>query len=69
MAKKLAKEDLSALSSKDLVLKVAAVKVELQKMRFNHVTTPLTNTNLIGAKKRDIARLMTEINARKNKNS
>jgi len=69
MAKKLVKLDLSALSSQDLVLKVAAQKMELQKMRINHVTTPLTNTNLIGAKKRNIARLMTEINARKNKNS
>ncbi len=69
MAKNNQNIDIKNLSLQDLVSKVTVDKMELQKLRFNHATSPISNTNQIRADKKKIARLMTEINARKTKRS
>lgn len=52
------------LGDKDLVERLDAEKVELTELKINHTITPLDNSGLIKQKRRDIARLHTELRAR-----
>ena len=53
------------MTTEDLKEKVAAEKAALNKMTMNHTITPLENTMQIRAKRKDIARMMTELRKRK----
>lgn len=58
------KEDIAQLTTEELVEKVKSEKQLYTKMKFNHTVTPLDNPLLLRAKRRDIARLMTELRKR-----
>ena len=52
------------LTTEDLKERVAAEQVALTKMKMNHVVSPLENPMLIRAKRKDIARMLTELRKR-----
>ncbi len=63
--KKLNHEDLKQFVTEDLVAKVESEGAALKKLKFNHAVTPLDNPAHIRVKRRDIARMKTELNNRK----
>lgn len=58
------KVDLKELSADQLSQKVAEEKSRLQKMKFAHAITPIENPRRISDSRREIARLLTELNNR-----
>ena len=58
------KVDLKGLSADQLSQKVAEEKSRLQKMKFAHAITPIENPRRISDSRREIARLLTELNNR-----
>lgn len=60
-------QDYSQLSDSDLKDRLVQVRGELGSMKFNHTITGLENPNVLRLKRREVARLMTELNARANK--
>lgn len=60
----ISKQDIKDLSTEDLVEKVQEERVLLKKMEFNHAVTSLDNPLLLRDKRRDIARLLTELRKR-----
>lgn len=52
------------MTTEDLNERVAAEKAALNKMIMNHTVTPLENTMQIRAKRKDIARMLTELRKR-----
>lgn len=63
--KKLNQEDIRQYVTADLVSKIATDKANLKKMKFSHAVSTLSNPLAIRAKRRDVARLITELNKRK----
>ena len=63
------KEDIVDLSPAELVERIQEEKRILQKLRFNHEVSSIDNPMKIRDSRRDIARLMTEYNRRKNANT
>lgn len=57
--------ELKELSVKDLQEKLEELKASLAKMKFTHSVSGVENPIQIREKRRDVARTMTEINARK----
>ncbi|HWB62398.1 MAG TPA: 50S ribosomal protein L29 [Chitinophagales bacterium] len=66
--KKLNSEDLKQFVTEDLVAKLAADTASLKKLEFNHAVSTLDNPASIRAKRRDVARMITELNKRKKEN-
>ncbi|MBP6731751.1 MAG: 50S ribosomal protein L29 [Chitinophagales bacterium] len=64
--KKIKHEDVQQFVTEDLVSKIATDTAELEKLQFNHAVTPLDNPLSIRAKRRDVARLKTELTKRNN---
>lgn len=64
--KKIKHEDVLQFVTEDLVSKIATDTAELEKLQFNHAVTPLDNPLSIRAKRRDVARLKTELTKRNN---
>ena len=56
--------DIQQLSSKDLVEKIGEEKLEMQKLKINHVISPIEKPHTIKVMRRNIARLMTELTKR-----
>ena len=52
------------MTTDDLKERVTPEKVALNKMKMNHTITPLENTMQIRAKRKDIARMLTELRKR-----
>ncbi len=52
------------MTTDDLKERVATEKAALNKMSMNHTVTPLENTMQIRAKRKDIARMLTELRKR-----
>ena len=63
--KKINHEDISQFVTDDLVAKIATDTAELKRLEFNHAVTPLDNPVSIRAKRKDVARLHTELTKRK----
>ena len=61
-------EKLQELSDKDLKERLDAETVALTQLRINHTITPLDNSGLLKEKRRNIARIHTELRARELKN-
>ncbi|NLJ01373.1 MAG: 50S ribosomal protein L29 [Bacteroidales bacterium] len=61
-------EELRELSDKDLKDRLDAEVMELSQLRINHTITPLDNSGIIKEKRRNIARVHTELRARELKN-
>ena len=65
----IANTEIRQLSDKDLQERIDLERDALAKLRFNHTIAGLESPKALSEKKRDIARLLTEQNARKNANS
>jgi large subunit ribosomal protein L29 len=63
--KKLNQEDIKQYVTEDLISKIASEQSELKRLEFNHAVTPLDNPLSIRAKRKDVARLLTEMTSRK----
>ncbi|MDD2314172.1 MAG: 50S ribosomal protein L29 [Proteiniphilum sp.] len=57
-------EELQELSDKDLKERLDAEVLALTQLRINHTITPLDNSGSLREKRREIARLHTELRAR-----
>ena len=57
-------DEIRELPEKDLIERLDAEIIELNQLQINHTITPLDNSGLIKEKRRDIARLKTELRAR-----
>ena len=60
--------EIRQMSDKDLAERLVVEREALSKLRFNHSIAGLETPNSLKIKKRDIARLLTEQNLRKNTN-
>lgn len=60
----LTKEDIKELTTDELIEKVQEEKVLLKKMEFNHAVATIDNPLIIRSKRKDIARLYTELRKR-----
>lgn len=58
--------EIQALSDMDLQERIEVEREALAKLRFNHTIAGLESPTAIREKKRDIARLLTAMNHRKN---
>ncbi len=58
------RQEIKELTDKDIVERLEVEKVQLSQLVINHSITPLDNPGEIKAKRRNIARLNTEIRAR-----
>lgn len=58
------KQEYKELSDKDLQERVDAEVLALSQLKINHTITPLDNSGSIKEKRRNIARLHTELRAR-----
>lgn len=61
--------EIRQLSDSDLMERIDLEREALAKLRFNHSVSGLESTTALKNKKRDVARLMTELNARNKANS
>jgi len=57
--------DIRAMSEDELRDKIVSLKKEQFNLRFQGATSQLENTSRVRAVRRDIARLKTELNAKK----
>jgi large subunit ribosomal protein L29 len=62
--KALQQKDIVQYSTEDLAAKINEDTTALRRLTFNHAVTTLDNPLSIRAKRRDIARLLTELNKR-----
>jgi large subunit ribosomal protein L29 len=58
-------KDIEAINDKDLAARIAQDKVTLGKAEFTHAVSSSENPMNIRTKRRDIARMLTNLNARK----
>ena len=58
-------QEIAQMTTDELVEFLGESRAKLTKMNFNHAVSPLENPNVLGAQKRQIARILTEINKRK----
>lgn len=63
------KNDLTSLSVSDLQERIRDEKANLHKMRFTHAVTAVENPSRIRQSRREVARMMTELNARQRTNN
>lgn len=61
-------EELREISEKDLKERLEAETVALAQLKINHTITPLDDSGSIREKRRNIARIYTELRARELKN-
>ena len=66
--KKLNQEDIRQFVTDDLVSKIGSDNTELKRLKFNHAVTSLDNPVSIRSKRRNVARLLTELTRRKKEN-
>ena len=64
MARKINKEDIQQLSDKDLKDRIQEETLELKKRNFAHAVSPLENPLELRWRRKDIARLKTELRKR-----
>lgn len=62
----MATKEIKGLSDQELAEKIASDKAELSKMKLNHAISPVENPAKIRINRRNIARMLTEANQRKN---
>lgn len=58
------KQEYLELPDQDLVERLSAEKTELTQLKLNHSITPLDNSGVIKEKRKNIARIQTELRAR-----
>jgi large subunit ribosomal protein L29 len=63
--KQMENKDIKGLSDQDLHEKIKEEKAGLNKMTLNHTISPVENPAIIRINRRNIARMVTEVNNRK----
>ncbi|MBE6342826.1 MAG: 50S ribosomal protein L29 [Bacteroidales bacterium] len=58
------KEAINELSTADLMERIEERRLEYVKMKLNHAVSPLDNPHKLGACRKEIARMMTELRKR-----
>lgn len=58
------KEDIKEYSTEELIEKIKDQRLRYRKAKFNHTVSPLDNPLLLREMRRDVARLLTELNQR-----
>ena len=56
--------EIKELSTKELIERIEVDKNTLVRMRLNHAVSPLDNPQKLKFARKDIARMMTELNVR-----
>lgn len=56
--------EIKKLTTEELQGRIAETKAQLEAHKFNHTIAPLDNPMVIRATRRDVARMMTELNNR-----
>ena len=62
----MATKEIKGLNEQELAERIAAGKEELAKMKLNHAISPIENPAKIRINRRNIAKMLTEANKRKN---
>jgi large subunit ribosomal protein L29 len=60
----ISKQDIKDLSTEDLLEKVQEEKVLYKKLKFNHAISSLDNPLVLRGKRRDLAKMLTELRRR-----
>jgi large subunit ribosomal protein L29 len=58
-------KEIQSLPEQDLKSKIQGEKASLVKMKINHGVSPLENPALLRINRRNVARMLTEVNKRK----
>ena len=58
-------KEIKGLSDQELQERIREEKANLGKMKLNHAISPVENPLLIRANRRNVAKMLTEANARK----
>ena len=61
-------QDIKKMTEKELHLNLKDERAQLQKMKFSHAVSPIENPHKIRVVRKTIAKYLTEINRRRNKN-
>ncbi len=61
----MANKEIKGLSDQELVDKIKEAKGSLNKLNLNHTISPIENPLKIRAERRNVARMLTEVNNRK----
>lgn len=61
----MASKEIKGLTDQELVEKIATEKADLSKMTLNHTISPVENPAKIRIARRNIAKMLTEVNNRK----
>jgi large subunit ribosomal protein L29 len=61
----MATKEIKGLSDQELTEKITAEKADLNKVTLNHTISPVENPSKIRVSRRNIARMLTEVNNRK----
>ena len=56
--------EIKNLTTEELQGRIAETKAQLDSLKFNHAVAPLDNPMVIRATRRDVARMLTELNNR-----
>lgn len=62
-------KEIKELTTEEIVARLREERIQYTKLKFNHAVSPLDNPMKLKASRRMIARLFTELNARKFANS
>jgi large subunit ribosomal protein L29 len=58
-------KEIKGLSDQELVEKITSEKADLNKITLNHTISPVENPSKIRVARRNIAKMLTEVNNRK----
>ena len=61
----MATKEIKSLSDQELMEKIKAEKADLNKLTLNHTISPVENPSKIRVNRRNIAKMLTEVNNRK----
>lgn len=61
----MATKEIKSMTDQELNEKIQAEKADLNKLTLNHTISPIENPAKIRANRRNIARMLTEVNNRK----
>ena len=56
--------ELKSLTTEELQGRIAETRAKLESLEFNHAIAPLDNPMIIRTTRRDVARMLTELNSR-----
>jgi large subunit ribosomal protein L29 len=60
----MSKSEIKDLSTKDIVERIQTEKANYTRMKLEHAISPVENTSTLGAARKNIARMLTELRQR-----